>query len=348
MNAFPLSSGDGPVFDAQRCAALLTPDDFARVGVAGAGTPTANIAEPDSAFLVYAGKSGGKGGIELDVFVSDDPESTFATVIGETPVPGRPALGVPAEQSLLFTGIDNNRGGKFAAILVRESRLVFCISLPNSRNAETQLTRLAKVVLERAHRQSWPGQTGHITPASTASRLFGVSGVKQAPSHGCAVTAFRLFLIPFGVLGAGFLLAIPVIAYVKYLGTPVTAVVDRRAYVLGDADRESAYLVYYHFNLDGVRYDKSNYADDNENATIRNTVSGRAAHAFGFALFIDPQGWPAPSILVLAGFALLWNLPVYGLFHVLWIAPVRARSRAIRQQLSQYRSHPEESPPSSR
>jgi hypothetical protein len=333
MNTAPLPPGDGPVLDAQRCADLLTPDDFARVGVPGAGTPTVNIAERDSAFLVYAGRSGGTGGIELDLFVSDHPESTFATASTVASRLGRPAPGLPAEEALVTTGMDNSRGGKFAAILVREGRLIFAISLPDSPNAESQLSALARIVLERTHRQSWPGQTGHIASTSTSSRLFGVSGVKQAPSHGCAVTAFRLFLIPFVVVGIGLLLAVPVAAYVKYLGTPVTAVVDRRVFVHGDPE-EPAYHIYYHFTLGDTRYDTWDFASEQENAQVSNTVSGRAAQAFGFARFLTPRGFASANLILLTGFALGWNLPIYVFLHVIWIAPVRARRRALRQQLS--------------
>lgn len=123
---------------------------------------------------------------------------------------------------------------------------------------------------------------------------------------------------------------------VRNFGTPVTAVVDRRVYLPADGDRhELAYRIYYHFTLDDVRYDKSNFASNKENAAIPNAVSGRATHAYGFAHFITPQGWPAIHILVLTAFALLWNLPLYVLLHILWIGPARARRLRLRQQLGQ-------------
>ena len=134
---------------------ILLPEDFAAVGLSGAGAPDVNSDEPGCAYLVYAGNSGATGGIEFDVFFSDDPEAVFATVTAESQH-ARPvscAQEVGADDALLETGRNNGRGGKWAGIDVKKGRLVFAISLPDSPQAESQLIALAKLVLARTQRE---------------------------------------------------------------------------------------------------------------------------------------------------------------------------------------------------
>jgi len=108
-----------------------------------------NAPEPDSAYMVYAGKSGATGGIEFDVFYTDDPEETFANASCEVAGLVKTTLEVSADDAVLATGLDTGRGGKWATITVRNGRLVFCISIPDSGQAQTQLIALSKIVLER-------------------------------------------------------------------------------------------------------------------------------------------------------------------------------------------------------
>ena len=91
----------GSVTDAQHLADLLGPGDFSAAGVPGAGTPTVNPGDPGSVFVVYAGKSGGTGGIEFDAVLGDTADD-MGTVFGpmSAAVPrlrgrrqGRPARG---------------------------------------------------------------------------------------------------------------------------------------------------------------------------------------------------------------------------------------------------------------
>lgn len=124
----------------------LTPDDFARFGVDGAGTPTDNPDGPDNHYCVYAGRSGATGGIELDVFFGPDvatAKDTYTTATGEGPG-GRPATGFPFDQSSF--AVD----GEVAYLTVRQDTLVIALAIPNDTNAEAGLVELAKLVIQRA------------------------------------------------------------------------------------------------------------------------------------------------------------------------------------------------------
>ena len=82
---------------ADELAALLCPDDFSAVGLAGAGAPTVNAnGGPRTVYAVYAGRSAADGGIELDVFISDTPEEA-ATLVQD---PGLYELDAPTKQEL--------------------------------------------------------------------------------------------------------------------------------------------------------------------------------------------------------------------------------------------------------
>lgn len=65
----------------EQLAALLGPDDFAAVGIDGAGAPTFDPnGEPGNVYAVYAGLSGAAGGIEVDVFASGTSEDAATMV----------------------------------------------------------------------------------------------------------------------------------------------------------------------------------------------------------------------------------------------------------------------------
>ena len=151
----PAGGGGGStghaVTDASQAASLLGPGDFSGVGVSGAGAPTVHNPEPGAVYAVYAGKSGGTGGIELDVFVGDGATDVFASMSAPfLDFEGRGKADLPAaDDALLRTDNPLDSGGTWAGVAVRKGRLVFLIAIPGSDAAEGQLVRLAKLVLER-------------------------------------------------------------------------------------------------------------------------------------------------------------------------------------------------------
>lgn len=155
----PAGGGNGAatgrsVTDIAHLQDLLGPGDFAAVGVSGAGTPTVNPGDPGSIFAVYAGKSAGTGGIELDVVVGDD-----ASAMGEVYAPmAVPFSGIANGNAVDVAGADAavmrtdnalDSGGQWAAIVVQKGKLVFLIGIPTSEAAASQLMSLAKLVVER-------------------------------------------------------------------------------------------------------------------------------------------------------------------------------------------------------
>jgi hypothetical protein len=144
----------GSVTDAGHLADLLGPGDFAAVGVSGAGTPTVNAPESGSAFIVYAGKSGGTGGIELDAVAGVSADG-MADVFASMSAPfldfeGRGKADLPqADEAMLRADNPIDGGGEWAGIAVRKGRLVFLIAIPASDAAESQLVSLARLVLDR-------------------------------------------------------------------------------------------------------------------------------------------------------------------------------------------------------
>ena len=146
--AVPKSSG------AKMC--VLTPADFAAAGVAGTSAPSVNVDDGgNSAYCVYRGKSGATGGVELDVFypageAATDVEQTFKTVLGSDPGARYDPEPVPgSSESVYSLRVPQSGHPDFAANAVRRGDLVFSISLPSTANAEAQLLRLSRLVLER-------------------------------------------------------------------------------------------------------------------------------------------------------------------------------------------------------
>lgn len=142
-----------PKSGAAMCGAL-TPADFQSVGVANAAKPSANVSDAGaSAYCVYAGKSAATGGIELDVFhpagtsVADAKE-TFKTAISEG-VSGMKAIAIAGADEAQWSASSVSGGKPFATIAVRRGTLVFVLSFPASANAQTQLTKLAALVMQR-------------------------------------------------------------------------------------------------------------------------------------------------------------------------------------------------------
>lgn len=144
--AIPAKSGAG------MCA--LTPGDFAAAGVLNAHNPSANVQDGGaSVYCVYAGKSSATGGIELDVFypagaTPADARETFHTAIAESGSGMKP-IGIAGADEAQWTDRAVSGGPAFATITVRRAMLVFSLGIPAGANAQTQLTRLADLLLKR-------------------------------------------------------------------------------------------------------------------------------------------------------------------------------------------------------
>jgi hypothetical protein len=141
-----------PKSGAALCA--LAPADFAAAGVQNAGKPNANVQEAGaSAYCVYAGKSAATGGIELDVFYpaganAKEAKATFDTAVGEGSSPMKP-IKIAGTDEAVWSDNAKSGGPAFATIAVRKGTLVFVLGLPTSKNAQSQLTKLAELVLKR-------------------------------------------------------------------------------------------------------------------------------------------------------------------------------------------------------
>ena len=141
-----------PKSGATMCA--LTPADFRSAGIQNASKPTANVQDAGaSVYCVYAGKSSATGGIELDVFYPAgsnpaDVKATYDTAIGESSSGLKP-IDLTGADEARWSGRTVSGGPPFAEIAVRRSSLVFVLGVPANANAQAQLTKLARILLER-------------------------------------------------------------------------------------------------------------------------------------------------------------------------------------------------------
>ena len=127
---------------------LLTPADWAAVGLTTAGPPTIDTDGPGSAYCVYGGTTGGADSLELDVFATAsiaDATLTLETI--KQSIPDLQVVGVRgAQDAVINASIDDS----FGVILVRAGRLALTVTAPTSNSITDQLTALATLVLERA------------------------------------------------------------------------------------------------------------------------------------------------------------------------------------------------------
>ena len=133
---------------------VLTAADFQSVGITNASKPSANVNDGGaSVYCVYAGKSSATGGIELDVFnpaassVADAKE-TFQTAVAEG-TSGLKPIKIAGTDEAQWSAATKSGGPAFASIGIRRGTLVFVLGIPASANAQTQLTKLSALVLER-------------------------------------------------------------------------------------------------------------------------------------------------------------------------------------------------------
>lgn len=150
--AFAGAASIAPRSGAAMCA--LTPADFESVGIRNTAKPSANVQDAGAgAYCVYAGKSSATGGIELDVFYpagasAMDVKETFDGAIAEQSAQLRPAP-LPGADDARWTGNAVSGGPPFAIIAVRRGSLVFVLGVPSGADAQSQLTKLAGLVLQR-------------------------------------------------------------------------------------------------------------------------------------------------------------------------------------------------------
>jgi hypothetical protein len=157
LSAAPVKSLDAGQPIAPRSGAamcVLTPADFQAAGIAGASKPSANVQDGGaSVYCVYAGRSSATGGIELDVFhpagasVADAKE-TLATAMAEG-ASGMKPIAIPGADEAHWSATARSGGPAFASMAVRRGTLVFVLGVPTSAAAQTQLTKLAALVLQR-------------------------------------------------------------------------------------------------------------------------------------------------------------------------------------------------------
>lgn len=126
---------------------LLGPGDFAAVGVTGARTPTKNSDDATDAYCVYSGVSGGTGGIEFDIFLTDSV-GAYKEIKANGGILGDDATGDLPGVDAAGTQMDGL--AHMADIGVRKGGMAFDIDVQTDPNARAQLIALAKLVLERA------------------------------------------------------------------------------------------------------------------------------------------------------------------------------------------------------
>jgi hypothetical protein len=160
----------------------------------------------------------------------------------------------------------------------------------------------------------------------------GIAGIPPAPRvvrrtrGGCGLTFLRLFILPHVCVGIILLLSVPSHLLVSRFGTPVTAIVDQKQ-TTPTRNGGLMYDIYYHYKLDGRRYDKrASVGKDAYNQTrVGDRHNGRASELWGHSLFVGQPEWEETGPLGMLGIALFWNGIVSVFVYVLWVVPLRER-----------------------
>ena len=137
-----------PVTDVTKLCDLLGAGDFSGLAIEGAGAVTVNSDGPGSAYCSFTATSAAQGGIEFDVFVDDDPDGTYNTIMGETVGLASTTI-VGADKAAMTAGVEG-QADKPAAVLVKKGKLVFTIAVPAGLYREAALTALSLIVLSRS------------------------------------------------------------------------------------------------------------------------------------------------------------------------------------------------------
>ena len=134
---------------AAMCGAL-TASDFAKAGIQVAyTTPHVSVGDDGaSAYCSYTARSSAMGGVEFDIFATDDPAGTIRNINGDLKGAMSAIRLNGADEAQLGTSVTSG-GPPFATITVHRGRLVFDIGVPPSPRATAQLMELSKLVLHR-------------------------------------------------------------------------------------------------------------------------------------------------------------------------------------------------------
>ena len=138
-----------PVTDVTKLSDLIGPGDFATAGIEGAGTVTATSDGPGSAYCVFKGTSAGTGGIEFDIFVGDDAEDTYQTILDEAGG-AMQSITIPGVAEAVATDGTAGKADAPASVVVRTDKLAFTIAAPGGAGVSARLATLAALVVARA------------------------------------------------------------------------------------------------------------------------------------------------------------------------------------------------------
>jgi hypothetical protein len=148
--SLPPASGPLHLTAGPDLCALLTAADFTAIGVAGAG-PVNKNAYDNEFYCTFAGKSSATGGIELDVFIVDDPTQIADSFNAVAPPSGAEDVtaSVPGAEAAALATMSSG-GPDFAQIGVRSGNFVFGLGIPPTGDWHGQLIALAGLILGRA------------------------------------------------------------------------------------------------------------------------------------------------------------------------------------------------------
>jgi hypothetical protein len=150
--------------------------------------------------------------------------------------------------------------------------------------------------------------------------------VRRKPGGGCWLIFLRLFILPHICAGIFLLLSVPAHLFVSHFGTPVTAIVNWEE-TTPTRKGGLMYEIYYHYTLDGRRYDEraSVGASIYRLTRVGDRYLGRASGLWGHALFVGPAEWEEAGPLAMLGIALGWNGLLSVFLYVFWVVPLRER-----------------------
>lgn len=139
----PATTGPGGLPTAADLCALLTAEDWGTFNYVTAAQPDVESDGPGSAICTYA------NGLFLETYVDETPEDaedTFQTIVDNAPFDGNMSVAIPGTDEVQF---DEEVSAGRAGVAVRTGRVSFTIGLPAGEAAQTQLTALAAIVLQR-------------------------------------------------------------------------------------------------------------------------------------------------------------------------------------------------------
>jgi len=146
--------------------------------------------------------------------------------------------------------------------------------------------------------------------------------VRRKFGTGCGIWFLRLFILPHTIAGVFLLLAVPTRLGVRYLGTPVTATIER--FELRTSTKSGDYyLVTYQYMLNDRRYTDEVIREVRPN--VGETFAGRAAAFAGHGMFFPSTFSITRDILPLLGAAIFWNGVISVFLYIAWVVPIRQR-----------------------